>query len=185
MIEDVKSDAQVRMKKSLEMLAGAFRKIRTGRAHTNLLDHVMVPYYGSDTPLNQVASVAVGDHRTLTVTPWDTKIVPAVEKAIMNSDLGLNPITAGNVMRIPLPPLTEERRRDMTRTVRQEAEAARVAIRNIRRDANHTLKILVKEKTITEDDERHAEEHVQKLTDKSIKEIDELLRLKESDLMEI
>nr|VFJ89183.1 MAG: ribosome recycling factor [Candidatus Kentron sp. H]VFJ91218.1 MAG: ribosome recycling factor [Candidatus Kentron sp. H]VFJ97730.1 MAG: ribosome recycling factor [Candidatus Kentron sp. H] len=185
MIEDVKSDAQGRMKKSLEALMDAFRKIRTGRAHPSLLDHILVRYYGTDTPLNQVASVAIGDHRTLTVTAWDAKIVPAVEKAIMNSDLGLNPVTAGNVMRIPLPPLTEERRREMTRVVRQEAEAARVAIRNIRRDANHTLKALLKDKAITEDEERYAEEHIQKFTDKSIKEIDESLRIKESDLMEI
>lgn len=185
MIEDVKSGAQERMKKSLDALAEAFRKIRTGRAHPSLLEHILVPYYGTDTPLNQVAGIAIGDHRTLTVTPWDAKIVPAVEKAIMNSDLGLNPITAGNVMRIPLPPLTEERRREMTRVVRQEAETARVAIRNIRRDANHSLKSLVKDKAITEDEERRAEEHIQKLTDRSIKDIDELLHAKESDLMEI
>ncbi|VFM95066.1 MAG: ribosome recycling factor [Candidatus Kentron sp. G] len=185
MIEDVKTDAQGRMKKSIESLTGAFRKIRTGRAHTSLLDHILVPYYGTDTPLNQVSNVAIGDHRTLTVTVWDMKAVPAVEKAIMNSDLGLNPITAGNVMRVPLPPLTEERRQDMTRLVRHEAETARVAVRNIRRDANHSLKVLVKDKAITEDEERRAEEHIQKLTDKSIKEIDELLRVKESELMEI
>nr|VFJ65491.1 MAG: ribosome recycling factor [Candidatus Kentron sp. DK] len=185
MIEEIKSDAQARMKKSLESLTDAFRKIRTGRAHTSLLDHIMVPYYGTDTPLNQVAGIAVADSRTLTVTAWDTKAAPAIEKAIRNSELGLNPISAGNVMRIPLPSLTEDRRKDMTRAVRQEAEAARVAVRNIRRDANHSLKTLVKDKDITEDDERRAEEQIQKFTDKSIKEIDELLAAKESDLMEI
>nr|VFJ48552.1 MAG: ribosome recycling factor [Candidatus Kentron sp. FW]VFJ49934.1 MAG: ribosome recycling factor [Candidatus Kentron sp. FW] len=185
MIEDIKADAQKRMQKSLEALMHVFRKIRTGRAHTSLLDHILVPYYGTDTPLNQVANVSVGDHRTLTVTPWEAKIVPEVEKAIMNADLGLNPVTAGNVIRIPLPPLTEERRREMIRVVRQETETIRIAIRNIRRDANHSLKALVKEKTITEDEERRAEESIQKLTDKSIGEIDELLRVKEADLMEV
>nr|VFJ72686.1 MAG: ribosome recycling factor [Candidatus Kentron sp. FW] len=185
MIEDIKTDAQKRMQKSLEALTHVFRKIRTGRAHTSLLDHILVPYYGTDTPLNQVANVSVGDHRTLTVTPWEAKIVPEVEKAIMNADLGLNPVTAGNVIRIPLPPLTEERRREMIRVVRQETETIRIAIRNIRRDANHSLKALVKEKMITEDEERRAEESIQKLTDKSIGEIDELLRVKEADLMEV
>lgn len=185
MIEEIKSDTQKRMKKSLETLTGAFRKMRTGRAHTSLLDHVVVPYYGTDTPLNQVAAISVGDHRTLTVTAWDPKAVPSMEKAIMNADLGLNPITAGNVMRIPLPPLTEDRRKEMTRVVRQEAETARIAVRNIRRDANHALKALLKDKEITEDEERRAEEHIQKLTGESIKEVDELLQTKESDLMEI
>jgi len=185
MIEDVKTDAKTRMGKSLEALTHAFRKIRTGRAHTSLLDHITVPYYGTDTPLNQVANIGVGDHRTLTVTPWEAKIVPEVEKAIMNSDLGLNPVTAGNVIRIPLPALTEERRKEMTRIVRNEAETARVAVRNIRRDANHSLKALVKDKTITEDEQRRAEEHIQKLTDKSIGEIDDLLGVKEFDLMEV
>nr|VFJ87416.1 MAG: ribosome recycling factor [Candidatus Kentron sp. LFY]VFJ96427.1 MAG: ribosome recycling factor [Candidatus Kentron sp. LFY]VFK12691.1 MAG: ribosome recycling factor [Candidatus Kentron sp. LFY] len=185
MIEDIKVDAQERMQKSIEMLVHVFRKIRTGRAHTGLLEHILVPYYGTDTPLNQVASIAVGDHRTLTVTPWEAKIVPEIEKAIMNADLGLNPVTAGNVIRIPLPPLTEERRREMTRVVRHETETARVAIRNIRRDANHSLKTLVKDKAITEDEERRAEESIQKLTDKSIAEVDDLLRIKEADLMEV
>nr|VFK36731.1 MAG: ribosome recycling factor [Candidatus Kentron sp. SD]VFK40308.1 MAG: ribosome recycling factor [Candidatus Kentron sp. SD] len=185
MIEDIRADTQKRMQKSIEAMINAFRKIRTGRAHTSLLDHVLVPYYGTDTPLNQVASIAVGDHRTLTVTPWEAKIVPEIEKAIMNADLGLNPVTAGNVIRIPFPPLTEERRREMIRVVRHETESVRIAIRNIRRDANHSLKALLKDKEITEDEERRAEESVQKLTDKSIEEIDGLLRIKESDLMEV
>jgi len=185
MIDDIKTDSQKRMQKSIETLTHAFRKIRTGRAHTSLLDHILVSYYGTDTPLNQVANISVGDHRTLTVTPWEPKIVPAVEKAIMNSDLGLNPVTAGNVIRIPLPPLTEERRREMIRVVRHETETARVAIRNIRRDANHSLKALIKDKMITEDEEWHAQESIQKLTDKSIEEIDALLRVKEADLMEV
>nr|VFK55854.1 MAG: ribosome recycling factor [Candidatus Kentron sp. TUN]VFK61889.1 MAG: ribosome recycling factor [Candidatus Kentron sp. TUN] len=183
MIEGIKTDAQRRMQKSFEALIYAFRKIRTGRAHTSLLDHILVPYYGNDTPLSQVANISVGDYRTLLVTPWEAKIVPEIEKAIMNADLGLNPVTAGNVIRIPLPPLTEERRHEMIRVVRHEAESARVAIRNIRRDANHSLKTLVKDKAITEDEERRAEESIQKLTDKSIGEIDELLRVKEADLM--
>nr|VFK17150.1 MAG: ribosome recycling factor [Candidatus Kentron sp. LPFa]VFK58598.1 MAG: ribosome recycling factor [Candidatus Kentron sp. UNK]VFK68483.1 MAG: ribosome recycling factor [Candidatus Kentron sp. UNK] len=185
MIEDVKVDTQERMQKSIETLINVFRKIRTGRAHTSLLDHILVPYYGTDTPLNQVANISVGDHRTLTVTPWEKKIIPEVEKAIMNADLGLNPITAGNVIRIPLPPLTEERRHEMIRVVRHETETARVAIRNIRRDANHSLKALCKDKMITEDEERRAEESIQKLTDKSITQVDELLHAKEADLMEV
>nr|VFK11261.1 MAG: ribosome recycling factor [Candidatus Kentron sp. LPFa]VFK26291.1 MAG: ribosome recycling factor [Candidatus Kentron sp. LPFa] len=185
MIEDVKIDTQERMQKSIEALIYVFRKIRTGRAHTSLLDHILVPYYGTDTPLNQVANISVGDHRTLTVTPWEKKIIPEVEKAIMNADLGLNPITAGNVIRIPLPPLTEERRHEMIRVVRHETETARVAIRNIRRDANHSLKALCKDKMITEDEERRAEESIQKLTDKSITQVDELLHAKEADLIEV
>lgn len=185
MIEETKKDARIRMGKSVEALRHELSKIRTGRAHTSLLEHVAVPYYGAETPLNQVANIAVGDSRTLTVTPWEKKLVPEVEKAILNSDLGLNPVTAGDVIRVPLPPLTEERRRDMTRLVRQEAEAARVAVRNIRRDANSALKALVKDKAITEDQDRHAEEEVQKLTDEYVAEIDKLLKQKEKDLMEI
>ena len=185
MIEDLKKDAATRMKKSVESLRSELTKLRTGRAHTSLLDHITVEYYGSQVPLNQVASVNVADSRTLSVTPWEKQMIPEVEKAIANSDLGLNPVTAGNVIRVPLPPLTEERRKDMIRIVRQEGEGARVAIRNIRRDVISDLKALLKEKEITEDEERRAEEEIQKITDKYVAEVDELLKAKEKDLMEI
>ncbi len=185
MIDDIKRDAAERMGKSVDSLNHELAKLRTGRAHPSLLDHLMVPYYGSDVPLSQVANVNVEDARTLTVTPWEQGMVAPVEKAIMNADLGLNPNSAGNVIRIPLPPLTEERRKEMVRIVRQEAEQGRVAIRNIRRDANHHLKDLVKDKLISEDDERRGEEIIQKLTDQHVKEIDELLEKKEADLMEV
>lgn len=185
MIEDVKKDARIRMGKSVDALEHELVKLRTGRAHTSLLDHVTVSYYGSEVPINQVATVAVGDARTLAVTPWEKKMVPEVEKAILNSDLGLNPVTSGDVVRVPLPPLTEERRKEMTRVVRQEAEQARVAVRNIRRDANHQLKELLKEKEITEDEDRSAEADIQKLTDQFIGQVEELLKKKEADLMEI
>jgi len=185
MIDDIKKDANSRMGKSVESLVLDLAKLRTGRAHPSLLDHITVSYYGSDVPLSQVSNVNVEDARTLAITPWEQNMVALVEKAIMNSDLGLNPNTAGNVIRIPMPPLTEERRKDMIKIVRQEAENARVAIRNIRRDANHHLKDLVKEKLASEDDERRAEEQIQKLTDQHIKEIDGLLEKKETDLMEV
>ena len=185
MIEDIKQDAADRMGKSVEALGHELAKVRTGRAHPSLLDHVTVSYYGSEVPLNQVANVNVEDARTLAVTPWEKTMVKPVEKAIMNSDLGLNPNTAGTVIRVPLPPLTEERRKDLIRVVRQEAEQARVAVRNIRRDANHDLKGLVKEKLIPEDDERRGEEAVQKLTDRYVKKVDALLAEKEEDLMSI
>jgi len=185
MIEEIQLDSEERMEKSLDSLRQAFTKVRTGRAHTSLLDHISVPYYGTDTPLSQVANVSVLDSRTLGITPWEKNMASTIEKAIMDSDLGLNPATAGNVIRIPLPPMTEERRRDLSKVVRQEAEGGRVAIRNIRRDANHHLKKLVKDKEISEDDERHAEEEIQKLTDKFIAKIDELLAGKEAELMEI
>lgn len=185
MIDDIKKDATVRMGKSVEALGHEFAKVRTGRAHPSLLDHIQVPYYGSNVPLNQVANVNVEDARTLLVTPWEQPMVAAVEKAIMNSDLGLNPNSAGNVIRVPVPALTEERRKDLIRVVRQEAEQGRVAIRNIRRDANQELKSLVKEKLISEDDERRGEEIIQKLTDKHVKEVDSLLEQKETDLMAI
>ena len=185
MIEEIKKDAETRMAKSIAALQQEFAKIRTGRAHPSLLDHIKVPYYGDEVPLNQVANVAVGDSRTLTVTPWEKNMVPVVEKAITSSDLGLNPSTAGSVIRVNLPPLTEERRREMTKVVRAEAEAARVAIRNIRRDANSDLKALLKEKEITEDDERRAEEAIQKMTDKFVAEVEKLLTEKEAELMEI
>ncbi len=184
MIEEIKKDARTRMGKSVEALRHELSKLRTGRAHTSLLDHITVPYYGSDAPINQVASVSVTDPRTLAVTPWEKKMVPAVEKAIRNSDLGLNPVTAGDVIRVPLPPLTEERRREMTRVVRHEAENARVAVRNIRRDANHHLKALLKDGDIAEDAERRAEGEIQKLTDQFIAEIDKVLEDKEKDLLE-
>lgn len=185
MIDDIKADAASRMGKSVEALSHELAKVRTGRAHPSLLDQVTVSYYGSDTPLNQVANVTVEDARTLAITPWEKSMVQAVEKAIMNSNLGLNPNTAGTVIRVPLPPLTEERRRDLIRVVRQEAEQSKVAVRNIRRDANHDLKDLVKEKLISEDDEHRGQEIIQKLTDQHVKEIDEVLEEKEKDLMSI
>jgi len=184
MIEEIKKDSTTRMNKSVEALKHEFSKLRTGRAQASLLDHVSVSYYGSDTPLNQVASVVVSDARTLTVTPWEKKTVPDVEKAIMNADLGLNPVSAGDVIRVPLPALTEERRKEMTKVVRHEAENARVAIRNIRRDANQHLKGLIKEQHLAKDEEHRAEDEVQKLTDKFIATVDELLKAKEQDLME-
>jgi len=185
MIDDVKKDASVRMQKSLETLRNELSKLRTGRAHTSLLDHVLVAYYGNDVPINQVASVAVGDARTLTVTPWEKKMVPDVEKAILNSDLGLNPVTAGDVIRVPLPPLTEERRKDMVKVVRNEAEQARVAVRNIRRDANQTLKKMIKSDSLSKDDERKAEGDIQKITDDFVAKVDDVLKEKEAELMEI
>jgi ribosome recycling factor len=185
MINDVKKQADSRMHKSISSLKEALTKIRTGRAHTSLLDHIMVPYYGSDVPLTQAANVAVADARTLTVTPWEKNMVPAIEKAIMTSDLGLNPVTVGGVIRINLPSLTEERRRDLIKIVRGESEGARVAIRNIRRDANNDLKKLVKDKAISEDEERRAQDDIQKLTDKCIADVDKILEAKEAELMEI
>lgn len=185
MLEEIKKDASARMAKSVESLKLELSKIRTGRAHTSLLDHITVPYYGSDVPLSHVATVAVADARTLTVTPWEKDMVGPVEKALMSSDLGLNPATAGTLIRVPLPPLTEERRRDLIKVVRNEAEQARVAIRNVRRDANGTVKDLVKEKEISEDDQHRAEDEIQKLTDRFIKDVESLLETKEKDLMEI
>jgi len=183
MIDDIKKDAAVRMGKSVEALGHDLARVRTGRAHPSLLDHVRVSYYGSDVPLSQVANINVEDARTLSITPWEQPMIAAVEKAILNSDLGLNPNSAGNVIRVPLPPLTEERRKDLIRVVRQEAEQSRISIRNIRRDANSDLKSLVKEKLISEDDEHRGEEIIQKLTDQHVKEVDELLAKKEADLM--
>ena len=173
------------MGKSVESLKTELTKIRTGRAHPSLLDQISVDYYGSETPINQVANVNVEDSRTLVVTPWEKNMVQAVEKAIMNSDLGLNPATAGTVIRIPMPPLTEERRRDLVKVVKGEAESGRVAIRNIRRDANNDFKDLLKEKMIGEDEERRAETVIQDLTDENVAAIDKLLAEKESELMEI
>ncbi len=178
-------DAGVRMSKSVAALQTELTKIRTGRAHTSLLDHITVEYYGSQVPLNQAANVGVEDSRTLTVTPWEKDMVPVIEKAIMASDLGLNPASAGTVIRVPLPPLTEERRKDMIRIVRHEAEGGRIAIRNIRRDAMHDVKELLKEKMIGEDEERRAETEIQAITDKYVAEVDEVLAVKEAELMEV
>ena len=185
MIDEIIQDADVRMGKSIDSLHTEFAKIRTGRAHPSLLDQIHVNYYGAETPVNQVANVTVEDSRTLVVTPWEKDMVAKVEKAIMASDLGLNPATAGTVIRIPMPPLTEERRRDLVKVVRQEAEQARVAIRNIRRDANGDFKDLLKEKEISEDEERRAEDRIQKLTDTYVGKIDKVLADKESELMEV
>ncbi|MGW8228371.1 MAG: ribosome recycling factor [Gammaproteobacteria bacterium] len=184
MIEELKKDAEVRMSKSVESLKSELTKLRTGRAHTSLLEHITVEYYGSEVPLTQVANISVADARMLTVTPWEKQMVSAVEKAILNSGMGLNPASAGEVIRVPLPPLTEERRKDMIRVVRQEGEGARVAIRNIRRDVLGDIKTLLKEKDITEDDERRAQDDIQKVTDKYIAQVDKLLEEKEKDLME-
>ncbi len=185
MLDEIKKDASDRMAKSVASLQQELTKIRTGRAHTSLLDHITVEYYGSQVPLSQVSNVGVEDSRTLTVTPWEKDLVQAIEKAIMSSDLGLNPASAGTVIRVPLPALTEERRKDMIRVVRQEAENGRVAIRNIRRDALHDVKELLKEKMIGEDEERRAEGDIQSITDKFVGQVDQALAGKESDLMEI
>jgi ribosome recycling factor len=185
MTQAIYDDASHRMDRTLETLHTEFTKIRTGRAHASLLDHVLVEYYGTDVPINQVANVNVEDARTLTVTPWERNMVGKVEKAIMTSDLGLNPATVGTVIRVPLPALTEERRRDLVKVVRHEAENARVAVRNVRRDANHALKQQVKNKEISEDDERRAEERIQKLTDEHVARIDKMLAEKEAELMEV
>lgn len=185
MIDDIRVDAEQRMQKSIEKLKGDLIKIRTGRAHPSLLDHITVSYYGNETPLKQVANVTASDSRTLAVTPWEKTLVGAIEKAILNSDLGLNPVTVGGVIRVPLPALTEERRRDLIKVVRGESEDARVAIRNVRRDAISDFKELLKEKGITEDEERKAQELIQKLTDKYVAEVEKLLQAKEKELMEI
>jgi ribosome recycling factor len=184
-LDEIKKDAASRMTKSVASLQQDLTKIRTGRAHTSLLDHITVEYYGSQVPLNQVSNVGIEDSRTLIITPWEKDMVQPIEKAIMTSDLGLNPATAGTVIRVPLPALTEERRKDMIRLVRNEAEGGRIAIRNIRRDAMQDIKELLKEKMIGEDDERRAEGEVQDITDKHVGQVDELLAAKESELMEI
>ncbi|MBP6382383.1 MAG: ribosome recycling factor [Pseudomonadales bacterium] len=185
MINELKKDAESRMRKSVEALGTALNKIRTGRAHPSLLDGVRVSYYGSEMPLSQVANITVEDGRMLVVTPWEKNMVPEVEKAIMKSDLGLNPSTAGTVIRLPMPALTEETRKGYIKQARHEAEAARVAVRNIRKDVNGDLKDLLKDKAISEDEERRALDDVQKLTDRSVAEIDQQLAGKEKDLMEI
>lgn len=185
MINEIKKDAEDRMTKSLHALDAAFAKIRTGRAHPSILDAIHVDYYGVETPINQVANITVEDARTLAIIPWEKSMIPVVEKAILKSDLGLNPSTSNDKVRIPMPPLTEENRRDLTRMAKHEAENARVAIRNIRRDANNDMKELAKEKEITEDELRQGEDEIQKLTDAKVKEVDEALEAKEADLMEI
>ena len=185
MINDVTKDAEGRMAKSVEALRLELVKIRTGRAHPSLLDHIRVNYYGNEVPIKQVANVTAEDARTLAVAPWEKSMISAVEKAILQSDLGLNPNTAGNVIRVPIPPLTEERRRDLIKVARAEAEQGRVAIRNIRRETNNEFKEMIKEKMISEDDERRGQELVQKLTDKYVKEVDLVLEEKEKDLMAI
>ena len=185
MISDVKKTAEQKMGKSVETLKTDLGKVRTGRAHTGLLDHIQVDYYGTPMPINQVANVTLSDARTITVQPWEKKMIPAVEKAIRDSDLGLNPSTSGDVVRVPMPALTEERRKDLIKVVRHEAENARVAVRNIRRDANEHLKKLLKDKQVPEDDERHAQADIQKLTDRYIADIDKVLAAKEADLMAI
>jgi len=185
MIDSLKKEATARMAKSVDSLKQELTKLRTGRAHASLLDHLTVSYYGNDTPLNQVASVAVADARTLLVTPWEKNMVGPIEKAILKSDLGLNPASAGTTIRVPLPPLTEERRRDLVKIVRREGEETKVAIRNIRRDANNQFKALLKEKKIPEDAERQAQDEMQKLTDRYIQETDKILAAKEAELMEI
>ncbi|MEH6575851.1 MAG: ribosome recycling factor [Amphritea sp.] len=185
MLNEIAQDAQERMQKSLEAMVNTFKKIRTGRAHPSILDSVMVSYYGSNVPLSQIANVSVEDARTLSISPWESHLVPDIEKAIMKSDLGLNPSSAGQVIRVPMPALTQETRKGYIRQARQDAENGRVAIRSIRRDANGSLKDLLKEKEITEDENRRGEDQIQKLTDKFIAEVDQLLEAKEADLMEI
>ena len=185
MINEIKKDAEARMQKTVESLHHNLNKIRTGRAHPSILDAVQVEYYGSMMPLNQVASVNVEDARTLAVVPWEQSMVPKVEKAIMASDLGLTPASAGNVIRVPMPMLTEETRKGYIKQARQEAENARVAIRNVRRDANNDLKALLKDKDISEDEERQGEDEIQKITDRFVAEIDKTLTAKEEDLMQV
>lgn len=185
MIDEITQDAEARMKKSVDALHLELAKIRTGRAHPSLLDQVMVDYYGTMTPIKQVANVVVEDARTLMVTPWEKQMVAAIDKAIMTANLGLNPSTAGLTIRVPMPSLTEERRRDLVKVVKHEAENSRVAVRNIRRDANSDFKDLLKEKEISEDEERKAEEIIQKLTNKYVALIDETLVKKEKEMMEI
>ena len=185
MTAEVKKSAEQKMHKTLETLKADLSKVRTGRAHAGILDHVLVDYYGTQMPVNQVANVTLLDARTVSVHPWEKKMVSVIEKAIRESDLGLNPATAGDVIRVPMPPLTEERRRDLIKVVKHEAENARVAVRNIRRDANNALKELLKQKTISEDQERRSQDEIQKLTDRFISEIDRALQSKEADLIAV
>lgn len=184
-IAEIKKTTEDKMHKSIEALKADLAKVRTGRAHTGLLDHVMVDYYGTPMPINQVANMNLVDARTISVQPWEKKMVQAVEKAIRDSDLGLNPQTQGDIIRVPMPALTEERRRDLVKVVKQEGEGAKVAVRNLRRDANQSLKDLVKAKEVSEDDERRAQDDVQKLTDRCIVDIDKLLSQKEAEIMAV
>jgi len=185
MIADVKKTAEQKMQKSLEALKTDLGKVRTGRAHTGILDHITVDYYGTQMPLNQVSNVTLLDARTIGISPWEKKMGAVIEKAIRDSDLGLNPSSQGDLIRVPMPALTEERRRDLIKVVKHEAENARVAVRNLRRDANHHLKDMLKQKAVSEDDERRAQDEVQKITDKFIAEIDKVLAAKEADLMAV
>jgi ribosome recycling factor len=185
MLEDIKKDCTQRMANGVQAFRNDLKKVRTGRAHPSLVEHLRVEYYGNNVPLNQVSNVSVEDARTLVVSPWEKSMVQVIEKAIMKSDLGLTPATAGQVIRIPLPPLTEERRREMTKLVRHEAENARVAVRNVRRDVMNELKEMLKEKLLSQDDEKRAHDEVQKLTDKHIAEIDHVLADKEKELMQV
>jgi ribosome recycling factor len=185
MLDDIKKTVEQKMQKSLESLQNDLAKIRTGRAHVGLLDHVMVEYYGAMVSVSQVANINLGDSRTINVQPYEKPMVGKVEKAIRDADLGLNPATNGDLIRVPMPMLTEERRRDLTKIVRSEAEGAKVAIRNVRRDANDTLKKLIKDKEISEDDERRAQDDVQKSTDKAVAEVDRMLNSKEVELMAV
>lgn len=185
MINETYELTEKKMKKAIEALHSELAKLRTGRAHPNLVESVMVSYYGTDTPLQQVASIVVADARTLAVTPWERNLVPTIEKAIRTSELGLNPVTTGDVIRIPLPPLTEERRKEMIRLVKSAGENARVAIRNARRDANTKLKDLLKDKQLTEDDERRAQEKIQQVTDDYVKKVDEIIKVKEEDMLAV
>jgi ribosome recycling factor len=185
MIGDLKKDAEQRMAKAVAAFTQGLKKLRTGRAHTGLLEHIQVDYYGAHVPLSQTANVAVEDGRTLSVTPWEQKMVAVIEKAIMNSDLGLMPVTAGSVIRVPLPPLTEERRRDLARHIRQEAEQARVAVRNVRRDVMADLKELLKEREITEDDDRRAQQGIQELTDRYVAQIEKFSEDKQKEIMQV
>ena len=185
MINDIKQEALTRMNKSIEAFRSELLKIRTGRAHVSLLNHIMVDFYGSEVPIGQAANLTVEDARTLAVTPWDKSMVPVIEKAILSSDLGLNPSTAGTVVRVAMPPLTEERRRELVKVVRELAENARIAVRNIRRDANNDLKTLLKDKDISEDDDHKGQELVQQVTNQSTDEIETVLQSKEKELMEI
>ena len=185
MLNEIKKDAQSRMGKSIEALRHALIKLRTGRANAAIVDHLKVNYYGSDMPLSQVASVAITDARTITITPWEKQMVGPVEKAILASDLGLTPTTAGVVIRLNIPALTEERRRDLTKVLHSEGEDAKVAIRNIRRDANHQVKELLKDKQITEDESSRTESEIQKITDSAIKDVDDVMKSKEAELMAV
>ena len=185
MLEDIKKDARERMAKCVQTFQSDLKKLRTGRAHPSLIEHLKVDYYGSDVPLQQVASIAVEDGRTLVVSPWEKTVVQAIEKAIFKSDLGLTPMTAGTVIRIPMPPLTEERRREITKVLRHDAESARVAVRNVRRDVMTDVKDMLKEKMISQDDERRAEAEIQKLTDKHVADIEQLLAAKEKEVMQV